>query len=350
MTALTPSPAPPRMRTALGSEPKPRIWALLSDHAGDNAQALALAEAIGLPFETKTLRYTWLKRLPRNNARVSLLSIDRASREQLAPPWPQLIIMVGPRSQPVGRYVKRLSGGRTKLVLIGRPRARPDAFDLIFDTRQYLLPDAANIRVLPLAMSRRRDPVRPTEEERAWLDSLPRPHLLLMIGGPIRYWDVSPDHVVAVVSKLLERARQAGGSVIVTGSPRTPPTVLRRVSEELAAATNARVAPGMARFEALIDDADELFPPGDSVSMISESVITGKPVGIVPVRQTLWGRIVLGPESRMKWTPLRDLRRFWTYLREQRLAGSIDEPIACKICSPVVTGAERVRELLQASD
>jgi mitochondrial fission protein ELM1 len=348
MTAWTPLPALPQTRTGAGSETRPRIWAFLSDHAGDNAQALALAEELGLPSQTKPLRYTWRKRLPRNNARVSLLSIDQASQQRLAPPWPELIIMVGPRSQPVGRYVKKLSGGRTKLVLIGRPRARADAFDLIFDTRQYLLPDAANVRLLPLAMSRCRDRVRPTMEERAWLDSLPRPHLLLMIGGPIRYWDVSPDHVAGVLSELLARAQQMGGSLIVTGSPRTPPEVLSRVSEELAASANACLAPGTAHFHALMDDADELFPSGDSVSMISESVITGKPVGIVPVRQTLWGRIVLGPESRMAWNPVRDLRRFWTYLQERRLAGSIDEPIASKISNPVVTGAERVRELLRA--
>lgn len=347
MTAWTRSPAPPQTPTAPLSKAEPRIWAFLSDHAGDNAQALALAEELGLPFQTKTLRYTWRKRLPRNNARISLLSIDKASHQLLKPPWPELIIMVGPRSQPVGRYVKRLSGGRTKLVLIGRPRARADAFDLIFDTRQYLLPNASNVRLLPLTMSRRRDPVRPTDEEQAWLNSLPRPHLLLMIGGPIRYWDVSPDHVAGVLSEVLERAQKLGGSLIVTGSPRTPPAVLERVSEELAGVPNARLARGNTRFQTLMDDADELFPTGDSVSMISESVITGKPVGIVPVRQTLWGRFVLGPETRMTWIPVRDLRRFWAYLREQRLAGSIDEPIAGTIPNPVVTGAERVRELLR---
>ena len=350
MTAWTPLPVRLQTRTAPRSGPKPLVWAFLSDHAGDNAQALALAEELGLPFQTKTLRYTWRKRLPGNNARISLLSIDRASRQGLEPPWPELIIMVGPRSQPVGRYVKRLSGGRTKLVLIGRPRAPADAFDLIFDTRQYLLPNAPNVRLLPLAMSRCRDPVQPTEEERSWLDSLPRPHLLQMIGGPVRYWDVGPDHVAGFLSKLVARAQQLGGSLIVTGSPRTPPAVLERVREELAFLSNARLALGIPRFRILIDDADELFPPGDSISMISESVVTGKPVGIIPVRQTLWGRVVLGPESRMAWNPFRDLRRFWNYLREERLAGTIDAPIAGQILNPVVVGADRVRELLQVTE
>jgi mitochondrial fission protein ELM1 len=326
------------------------VWALVSDHAGDNAQALALAEELGMPFETKPIYYTLLKRLPGSLKRTSLLTLDRRSRDQIRPPWPDLIIMVGPRPQPIGRYVKQLSGGHTKLVLIGRPRSAPDGFDLIFDTRQYLLPDAPNVHLLPLVMSRYRAPLEPTSDERAWLDSLPRPHLLLMIGGPIRYWDVDRTHIAAVVKKLVTRAEELGGSLIVTGSPRTPRAVLDRIRRNLRAEPNCRLAEGFPRFQVLMDEADELFPTGDSVSMMSESVIAGKPVGIAPVRQTLWGRIALGPESRMKWSRFRDLRRFWSHLRAERLAGTIDRPVADRVANPVVTAAKLVRELLGLAD
>lgn len=326
---------------------QPLIWALTSDQAGDNAQVLALAEELGLPFETKPVRYTWRRRLAGNNRRISLGSIDRDSRDRLAPPWPDLMIMAGPRGQPLGRYVKRASGGRTKLVLIGRPRVHPSAFDLIFDTRQYRLPKAPNIRLLPLVMSRYRAPVEPTEEERAWLDPLPRPRLLLMVGGPIRYWNITPDHVSSVISRLLGRAARVGGSLIIVGSPRTPETVIARARHDVVDVANARLAEETPRFQILMQDADELFPTGDSVSMISESVITGKPVGIVRPHGRISSRLVLGPESRMAINPFRDLRRFWTYLRRQGLAGTIEEPVAGTIENPVVTAAAQVRELLQ---
>jgi hypothetical protein len=325
----------------------PLIWALVSDQAGDSAQVLALAEELGFPFETKPVRYTWRRRFPGNNRRISLASLDRKSREQLGPPWPDLLIMAGPRGQPVGRYVKEASGGRTKLVLIGRPRAPAQAFELIFDTRQYLLPDAPNIRLLPLVMSRYRAPLGPSANERAWLDSLPRPHLLLMIGGPIRYWSVTPRHASSVIARLLARAQGLGGSLIVTGSPRTPSGVMARARDDLAKAANARVADGTPRFQVLMQEADELFPTGDSVSMISESVITGKPVGIVAPYGRISSHIVLGPEWRMAHNPFRDLRRFWTYLRQQKLAGTIEHPVAGKIENPVVTAAAEVRKLLK---
>lgn len=326
----------------------PLIWAFVSDHAGDNAQALALAEELGLPFETKPLHYSWRKRLPGSLKYASLVSLDRRSRSgQIVPPWPDLIIMVGPRPQPVGRYVKRLSA-RTKLVLIGRPRAPVSEFDLILDTRQYRLPDAPNVRLLPLVMSRYRARIEPTDEEKAWLEALSRPHLLLMIGGPIRYWNVTPRHIAAITQQLVFRATGLGGSLIVAGSPRTPRAVLDRVRRDLACVPNGRFVDGVPRFQVLMDDADELFPTGDSVSMTSESVITGKPVGIVPVQQTLWGHLALGPESRMEWSRFRDLRRFWNYLHDQRFAGTIAEPIGGRVVNPVVTAAEQVRELLRA--
>lgn len=327
---------------------KPVIWALVSDHAGDNAQVLALAEELGLPFETKAVRYTWRKRFPGNDGRVSLSSIDSASRERLVPPWPDLMMIVGPRSQPIGRFVKRASGGRTKLVLIGRVRAPARAFDLVFDTRQYRVSNAPNIRLLPLVMSRSRPAVKPTAEEESWLSALPRPHLLLMVGGPIRYWDITPNHIAGLVRTLLARSYWLGGSLIVTGSPRTPWKVIAMLRRLVAGTKNVCLAEGIPRFQVLVRDADELFPTADSVSMISESIVTGKPIGIVPVRQTLMGRMLLGPSPTGR--RFRDLRRFWAYLRGQRLAGTIEEPIAAQIENPVIKAAAEVRELLQCTE
>jgi hypothetical protein len=37
--------------------PLPRTWLLMGHKAGDNAQLLALAEALGFPFETRRLAY-----------------------------------------------------------------------------------------------------------------------------------------------------------------------------------------------------------------------------------------------------------------------------------------------------
>jgi mitochondrial fission protein ELM1 len=328
----------------------PRIWAFLSNRPGDNAQVLALAEELGLPFVTKPLRYSWRKRVPRSSRRASLMTLSRKSRrEQIFAPWPDLIILVGPRAQPVARWVQRASGGKTQLVLINHPRAPASEFDLVFTTRQYLPPSGDNVRLLPVAMSRFRSPLEPTEAERDWLAQLPRPHLLLMIGGPTRYWGLSPRYMTAVAARLLARANKLGGSLIAAGSARTERSVLQALASRFAGRPNFRLAIDVPRFQVLVDDADELFPTADSVSMISESIITGKPVGIVPVEPKRLARLVLGGEKRMATSRARDLRRFWNFLRGEGLAGTIDEPVASDVANPVIAAAHEVRDLLAQS-
>jgi hypothetical protein len=91
----------------------PRIWVLLGSRVGDNNQLLALAEALGLPFETRTLGYRrrwirWLRLFP-----TMPFLLDRRSRRRLGPPWPDLVIGIGRRSVAVARWIRWRNGGRT---------------------------------------------------------------------------------------------------------------------------------------------------------------------------------------------------------------------------------------------
>ena len=63
---------------------RPRIWVLLGHRRGDNNQLLALAEGLGLPFETRTIGYrktarAWMKH--RDGGRTRLA--ERAFRQRL---------------------------------------------------------------------------------------------------------------------------------------------------------------------------------------------------------------------------------------------------------------------------
>src|SRR3954465_15670068 len=84
-----------------------RVWALLGPHRGDNNQVLALAEALGLPFEQKTLSYNALRRLPPALLGATFASVDAGSRSQLEGEPPDLTISTGLRSVPVVRELKR---------------------------------------------------------------------------------------------------------------------------------------------------------------------------------------------------------------------------------------------------
>lgn len=326
----------------------PRIWVFPGNRSGDDGQVYALAEEMGLPFETRPMRYNWRYWLRGTHKRVGADAVKADIRAKtLVPPWPDVILIAGKHPAPVARWVREQNGGRTRLVFLGHPRVPPEMFDLIYTTRSYLAPAGQSVRLLPLSLSRYRSPPKPTKEERTWLDSLPRPHLLLMLGGKTRHWKMRPAFIAERASELAERAYGAGGSLIVVRSARTPENAVVAVEQRLGTARcEWRVVRDcFPRFSVLLDDADELFPTFDSVSMISESIITGKPTGIVPAEMNWLGKLTLG-SSVIADNRRRDLRRFSDHLFENHLVGTMDEPVATDIANPAIEAAREVRALL----
>jgi len=161
----------------------PRVWVLLGHRRGDNNQLLALAEALGLPFETRTMTYKPLAKVRMKLRPDGLGHVSEAAKQWLQPPWPDLVIGIGRRTVPVAKWIREQNKGATKLVRLGHPRAPNEWFDLVITTRQYPVPAGENVVTLPLAMNRFRTAPPPTEAEQSWLDAHPRPHRLLSLGG-----------------------------------------------------------------------------------------------------------------------------------------------------------------------
>lgn len=323
----------------------PRVWLLLGSRRGDNNQVLALGEGLGLPFETRTMFYKRTARLRMKLFGESVGHLTPASRRWLQPPWPNLVIGVGQRSVPVARWIRKQSGGRSKLVRLGHPRAANDLFDLVITTRQYPVPPGENVVRLPLAMNRFRNPPQPTQEEQAWLDALHHPRLLLSLGGTAPMWRLDLRALSQATERLVKRAEQQGGTLIVVGSPRTPTQAWDVIRVSVAGSRNvALVENGEVRYSVLLNDADEQFVTADSVSMISEAVVTGKPVGLIPVEPDARGRRRLGSDPEK--TKIRDPRRFWADVRARGLVGTFDRPARSEIEDPVDQAVAAVRERL----
>jgi hypothetical protein len=320
----------------------PRVWLLIGRRRGDNNQVLALGEALGLPFETRTIFYRWTARARMKLFPRSIGHLTAASRHWLQPPWPDLVIGVGRRTVPVARWIQRQSGGRTRIVRVGHPRAPNALFDLVVTTRQYPVPPGENVVTLPLAMNRFRTPPQPTSDEQAWLDAQRRPRLLLSLGGPASMWRLDLKALRLATEELVKRAENAGGTLIIVGSPRTPAEAWSVVREAAGSSRNvAWVKKGEVRYPVLLNDADEQFVTADSVSMISEAVITGKPVGLVPVEPDARGRRRLGPDPEK--TKVRDPRRFWADVQARGLVGTVEDPMRGEVEDPVDAAVAAVR-------
>ena len=324
----------------------PRVWVLLGHRRGDNNQLLALAEALGVPFETRTMTYRPFAKIRLKLRPDGIGHLKDEAGASLRPPWPDLVIGIGRRTVPVARWIREQSGGNAKLVRLGHPRAPNEWFDLVITTRQYPVPPGDNVVILPLAMNRFRKPPQPNDAERSWLESKPRPHILLSLGGPSAMWRLDNAALRLAATKLARRVEAQGGTLIVVGSPRTPADAWKVVDESLSGfAQSCVVANNELRYPVLLADADEHQVTADSVSMISEAVMSGKPVGLIPVEPDARGRRRIGgrpPEA----TSVRDPRRFWADIEARGLAGTVDEPRAGSFDDPVETAVMAVRSRL----
>ncbi len=317
----------------------PLIWVLLGERTGDNNQALALAEALGMPFEVKQMHYNALQSLS-EWLPPTAATLTAAAKVGLQPPWPDLIIAIGRRSVPVARWIKSRSEDKAKLVRIGHPRIDPKLFDLVVTTRQYPVPPGSNVVLLPVAMGRFVEPPVPTPAEEAFLRDAGR-YRLVAIGGATKYWTLPAERIVDAVDRPFD------GTVVAVTSRRTDPAIVER----LRSVPSIRLVDGNSpRFALLLANATEIFVTGDSVSMLSEAVLAGKPVALIPIEQDDKGKRVLGPKVQESGPNARrrDLRRFWNYLLDQDMVGTVEDgPRRAELIpEPNAIAAEAVRRLL----
>jgi mitochondrial fission protein ELM1 len=318
---------------------------LLGDRTGDNNQVLALAEALGEPFEAKRLRYTMRRFATMRWMGPSLAAVAPACRSVLAPPWPRLVIGVGRRSLPVARWIKQQSAGRCRIVQLGSPRQDPAAVDLVITTPQYPVANAPNVHLFPIALGR----AGPAGEAADGLGPYPSPRRLLLIGGNSLFWRLEPNDVAAAIETLDSKG---SGSILVLASRRTSHAVREAADRAVAAATLPAAVPegrGWPGYASLLAAADEVHVTADSVSMISEAVSTGKPVGLVPVALTFWGGVWLALWDRFRpGRPVfpRDLRFFWRELKRCGLAGTVAQPRAGEAPHVLEEAVRLVRPLL----
>ena len=271
-----------------------RVWVVLGDKLGDNGQVEIIADALGWPVERKNLRVLPQYVLGKPPFKPSLYHIDAAASDPLAPPWPDLVLTVGRRPSMAALWIKEQSGGRTKVLIVGRPRTRLRDFDLIVATPQYRLPEHDNVVRIDLPLMRV-DQARVAAAVDAWrerLAGLPRPLTAVLVGGPTKPF-VFDAAVTGGFVSALRRTTGDEGSLFITTSRRTPAEVVAVLEENLP--ENARLfvwRPDASEnpYTGLLGFADRFVVTGDSLSMMIEVARLGRPLAIfpLPVERSAW--------------------------------------------------------------
>ena len=255
-------------------------WVLTEGMAGMVTQAVGLAEAVGLPFEGKTvtLRAPW-RWLPPRYWPSGVMGLHAAS-DPLTPPWPRLVISCGRKSVGPALAIKRLSGGQSFCVHIQNPHVPLRSFDLVVAGAHDDL-SGENVVVTKGAIHRvTRERLQAAAKEYAIaLADLPRPLTAVLVGGPNRVYRMTPEIVADFAAKLAAYGAATGGTLLVTPSRRTGArniVALQRGLEKSAAVIWNGT--GDNPYFGYLSHADQIVATCDSVNMVSEACATGKPV------------------------------------------------------------------------
>lgn len=247
------------------------IWVLEDPRAGTAAQALGIAERLGQPFRRVPLRFGALAKLPWPWPTLAGL----ADRSAFTPPWPSLVMSAGRRSAPVSRWL-RARGARTVHAM--RPGLGAADFDLLVIGAHDRPAPAANLMIIQGA-AHRLTPEALAAAPAAFpeLAALPRPITTLLLGGPVRAEGMDP----AVAARITRETAKLGASVLATASRRTGAAATQAVADALKKMPHHLYPWGGAGanpYLAMLALADTLVVTGDSISMLSEALMTTTPL------------------------------------------------------------------------
>ena len=262
-------------------------WILTDGTAGTEAQCIAVAEGVGLPYSVRRVHPRGALRLLPVRLQLAVpphirLRLTQAS-PPLTPPWPRLILSSGRRSVPTALAVKQLSGALA--VHIQNPKVPARLFDLV---AAPIHDDVSGPNVIATMGSVHRvSPERVAEEAERWgarFAALPHSRIAVLLGGTSGAFTFGASEAEALGATLASLVKETGGSLLVTPSRRT---------DRDAIAVFSKVIKGVPHFLwdgggdnpylAMLGSADAIVVTEDSVNMVTEATGTGKPVYVQPL-------------------------------------------------------------------
>ncbi len=257
-------------------------WVITDQAAGNQRQALALAERLGLRVRHLVLqpRAPWSWFAPRllPGGRLALSPLQR---DLFAPPWPVVAIGCGRAAALFTRMLRGLSGGACHTVQILDPRLDPAHWDTVIAPQHDEL-HGPNV-LAPLGSLHPIDDAWLADARAAFpaLAQLHQPRTGVLLGGPRKGIALDAGYAAALAARLRARQQSDGGSLLVVASRRTPPALvqaMRAALGDLPGQSWCNADDGPNPYPGVLAWADRLVVTPDSVNMLSEACGVGCPV------------------------------------------------------------------------
>lgn len=267
---------------------KKTIWALLDDRMGSVGQARGVLAALGSSFETieKKIVYNRLANLPNCLLGASFLGLDCKESSDFNAPYPDIILSISRRTTPIARKLKKLSGGKSKIVQLMYPgNCGIKELDLIVIPehdrgKSGNLPNAMYITGCPHKASTDALKLAKEKWEPAFAD-LPKPLTAVIVGGAIKGKPFSLENARKLGEEIKKLKQKTGGSILITSSRRTGAEAEKTIMKELEGIPAYTYLWGEKKenpYMGFLACADNIVVTGDTVSMCSDSCGTMLPV------------------------------------------------------------------------
>jgi len=270
---------------ALARKKMPTVWVLADDRAGNRAQCLGVADALGLEYRVREITYGGLSALPNIFLGATFAGLSPESHNALKAPWPNVVIAAGRRTAPVARKIKRLADNNCFLVQIMDPGAGARDFGLIVRPSHDEAVGGDNVIRITGAPHQ----ITPKMLEKAasrWserIGDLPKPWIALIVGGSTRRRRFTEAMARELGNRASKMAEEAGGSLLVTTSRRSGSEGETLIDAIHAPKRIFRWGGGNDKenpYHGYLALADAVVVTGDSVSMVSEACAGTGPVYI----------------------------------------------------------------------
>ncbi|XP_055812343.1 mitochondrial fission protein ELM1-like isoform X3 [Solanum dulcamara] len=233
--------------------------------------------------------------LEANAKHIATLSCEAFAKYVLD--GPSLVVASGRDTISISSSIKQLAPGYVFTVQIQHPRSRLNRFDLVITPRHDYYPlTPEGQKQIPWLLRRwitpRTSPERHVDAAYTWHDelaTLPRPLLVVNVGGPTGHCRYGTDLAMELTALLLNIVPTCG-SIRVSFSRRTPCKVSDIIWKELGNHPKVHIWSGEGPNPHMghLAFADAFVITADSVSMLSEACSTGKPVYVIGAEHCTW--------------------------------------------------------------
>lgn len=264
----------------------PTCWVVTDGKTGTENQCLGLAQSLGIVPTVKRIILRWPWRIFSPFIKGFERFAFSVKGDQIAAPYPDLVIASGRRSLPAVFAIKKANPS-TVVVQLQDPHCDHKWFDLIVapahdrmtGPKVMTLLGALNKVTLPQLEAA-------AAAQAPRFAHLPAPYTALLLGGSNAIYDFDAAQMTTLVDQLEALLATTDGSLLITPSRRTGDENLKILQDRLGRHPRVWIWDwdGENPYFALLGLATHILVTADSVSMISEAAATGKPIHVIALK------------------------------------------------------------------